>query len=240
VWDLDHSRILSFSAEYVQSRMDTREPDALQLEYTRMMMGFLLHQPSPRNIAMVGLGGGSLAKFCYRYLPDTQIDVIEIDAKVIALRDDFAIPADNQRFAVHHADAADFLRSCDGEFDVILADGFDAKGIPPKLSNEQFYCDCRAALKPGGMLVANLHACSEDYDHVLARIERVFDHAVSVAANSPSLNRIAFACADGYHDLRQLCELRCPDGFDPSAWKSLVSSLARVVIDTRKNFPHWK
>ena len=232
---MGHSRILSFSAEYVQSRMDTREPDALQLEYTRMMMGFLLHLPAPSNIAMVGLGGGSLAKFCHRYLPETRIDVIEIDAEVIALRDNFAIPADNARFAVHHADAADFLHHCDGEFDVILADGFDSQGIPPNLCTEQFYCDCRAALKPAGMLVANLHSCSNDYDVVLGRIERVFDNAVSVTTCPHNLNRIVFAAANGCEDLHHLCELRCPEEFSPAAWKSLLPSVARVVLDTRNH-----
>lgn len=238
VWELENSRVLSFSAEYVQSRMDIRDPDALQLEYTRMMMGFLLHRPAPRNIAMVGLGGGSLAKFCHRYLPETRIDVIEIDAEVIALRDDFAIPPDSPRFTVHHADAAQFLRDCDAGFDVILADGFDAKGLPPPLSTEQFYCDCKAALQPAGMLVANLHSCSQDYDAVLGRIERVFEDAVSVAATTHSLNRVAFAAAAGCKDLQSLCELRAPEGFDPVAWKSLVPSLARVVLDTRNKLHH--
>lgn len=240
VWELGNSRVLSFSAEYIQSRMDIRDPDALQLEYTRMMMGFLLHRPAPRSIAMVGLGGGSLAKFCHRYLPETRIDVIEIDAEVIALRDDFAIPPDSPRFTVHHADAAKFLRDCDAGFDVILADGFDAKGLPSELSTEQFYCDCRAALQPAGMLVANLHASSPDYDAVLGRIERVFDDAVSVAAAPQGFNRVLFASAGGGKNLQSLCELHYPEGFDPSAWKSLVPSLARVVLDTRNTVARRK
>ena len=37
------------------------------------MMGFLLFKPQPRSIGMIGLGGGSLAKFCYRYLSRTRI-----------------------------------------------------------------------------------------------------------------------------------------------------------------------
>ena len=52
------------------------------------MMGFLLFIPSPARILMVGLGGGSLAKFCFRHLPDAAIDVVEINPHVIALRDD--------------------------------------------------------------------------------------------------------------------------------------------------------
>jgi hypothetical protein len=40
-----------------------------------------------RNMkCLIGLGGGSLVKYCYRNLPGTRIVVIEIDPEVIALR----------------------------------------------------------------------------------------------------------------------------------------------------------
>jgi spermidine synthase len=64
---------LHFSVRGTQSQMDTRWPNALELEYTRMMMGFLLFKPAPARIAMLGLGGGSLAKFCRHHLPAADI-----------------------------------------------------------------------------------------------------------------------------------------------------------------------
>ncbi|MDE8344502.1 MAG: hypothetical protein POG24_11875, partial [Acidocella sp.] len=69
--------------------MNLDDPCALDLEYSRTMMGFLLFKPEPKHIAMVGLGGGSLAKFCHRYLPATRIEVVEINPHVLALRDEF-------------------------------------------------------------------------------------------------------------------------------------------------------
>jgi len=56
------TKALHFSISEIQSRMDVRNPYALDLEYTQTMMGFLLFLPEPRRIAMIGLGGGSLAK----------------------------------------------------------------------------------------------------------------------------------------------------------------------------------
>ena len=94
------SKSLFFSAQDVQSRMHILRPDELQFEYTKIMMGFLLHNPKPLSIAMIGLGGGSLAKFCYRHLPRTDIVVVEINPHVLALRDAFAIPPDDHRFSV--------------------------------------------------------------------------------------------------------------------------------------------
>ena len=57
------TKALHFSISEIQSRMDVRDPYALDLEYTQTMMGFLLFHPQTRGIAMIGLGGGSLAKF---------------------------------------------------------------------------------------------------------------------------------------------------------------------------------
>ncbi len=61
---------LHFDFPTIQSRMLKADPEHLLLDYTRTMMGFLLFVPKPARIAMIGLGGGSLAKYCRRRLPD--------------------------------------------------------------------------------------------------------------------------------------------------------------------------
>jgi len=52
------------------------DPYALCLAYTRKMMAFLLFNSQPRRILQLGLGGGSLAKFCYKHLPDASITAV--------------------------------------------------------------------------------------------------------------------------------------------------------------------
>ena len=126
-------KTMRFSSCDVRSRMQLGRPHDLVLGYTRLMMGFLLFVPAPRRIAIVGLGGGSLAKFCYRYVPDSRIQVVEINPHVIALRDDFEIPRDDGRFHVCKEDAADHVRTTQSRYDVIMADGFDANGVPADL-----------------------------------------------------------------------------------------------------------
>lgn len=91
---------LNFDAMSVQSEMYVDRPDELVISYTRAMMSFLLLNPAPERIAMIGLGGGSIAKYCYRNVTSAEIQVIEISPDVIALRNDFAIPADDARFCV--------------------------------------------------------------------------------------------------------------------------------------------
>src|SRR5581483_253689 len=64
-------RFLHFDLDAVQSAMDMHDPVRLTLAYTRRMMAFLLFNRAPARVLLLGLGGGSLAKFCYHRLPQT-------------------------------------------------------------------------------------------------------------------------------------------------------------------------
>src|ERR1700753_727501 len=114
-----HLRYLRFHIDNVQSVMQIDDPYALCLAYTRKMMAFLLFNSQPRRILQLGLGGGSLAKFCYRYLPDASITVVEIDTDVLPLRDEFHVPADDFRFRVVQANGVEYVAEPGRRQDVI-------------------------------------------------------------------------------------------------------------------------
>jgi spermidine synthase len=190
-------RTLEFAPGDIQSEMLLSHPDALVLEYARAMMCFALFAPHPRHILMVGLGGGSLAKFCYRHFPHTRITVVEISAEVIALRDAFHVPPDDARLRIVQADAAAYIGAMQGAADVILVDGFDAAGMPAELGSAAFYAGCRRALRQGGVLVANILAYDPCHDRIVERIRTAFDgHACDfrgIAGN----NHLLFALRTG-------------------------------------------
>jgi len=189
-------RYLMFADGIVQSKMLLSDPDGLPLAYTRAIMCFLLFQPAPKHILLVGLGGGSLAKFCLlRYLPDAHITVIEIDEQVIALRDRFAVPPDNARLRVVHADAADFIATLEASADVLIVDGFDMHGQPPALASAGFYDNCHRALVPGGVAVVNLHRSDTDYAGIVHRLRHAFRGKVCRFKAIASNNHILFAVA---------------------------------------------
>jgi spermidine synthase len=192
-------RLLEFQPGMVQSEMRLSRPDALVLGYVRAMMCFVLFHPKPEHIVMVGLGGGSLAKFCYRYLPHCRITVLELDPQVIALREQFAIPRDNARFRVVQADAVDHMPQLAGSADVLLVDGFDADGLPPALGSASFYADCQRALRPGGVLVANLFSYDPHYPAMVKRLRAAFHGRICAFTGIAGNNRIVFAVRDGGH-----------------------------------------
>jgi spermidine synthase len=190
-------RRLEFQPGMVQSEMRLSRPDDLVLSYARAMMCFVLFHPQPGHIVMVGLGGGSLAKFCYRYLPHCRITVLELNPDVIALREQFAIPRDNARFRVIEADAVAYMSKLDNSADVLLVDGFDADGLPPALGSAAFYADCRRALRPGGVMVTNIFSYDPNYGAMLRRLRHAFDGRICWFHGIAGNNRILFAVKGG-------------------------------------------
>ena len=189
-------RTLEFTPGDIQSAMRLSRPHALVLAYTRAMMCFVLFVPRPTRILMVGLGGGSMAKFCRRHFPDARITVLELRADVIALRERFLVPPDDARFEVVHADAAAWMASCShARFDLIVVDGFDTDGLPPALSSRPFYEDCRRLLLPEGVLVANVFSYDRRRHDVLEALDRVFDGRTCKLDKVAGNNHILFAGA---------------------------------------------
>lgn len=215
---------LHFSPSEVQSRMLKRAPHALQPDYTRTMMGFLAIQGRPRAIAMVGLGGGSLAKFCYRELPDARIDVVESNPHVLALRAEFHVPPDDDRFHVHLDDGARFIRRTPLRYDVLLLDAYTREGIPPQLTTRSFYEGCRNVLHDGGILVSNLYC--DDAGEQVARIRRSFGDLVFTVEDADGENLVVFACANDGSSPSVTTTL---DHIHPAARTMLEPSLSRVV-----------
>lgn len=182
---------LQFTRDQTESRMLRWRPDALLVDYTRSMLAALLWQPQPHLVGMIGLGGGSQAKFCHRHLPQARIEVAEIDPDVIALRREFRIPDDDARLRVYREDGARFLRDRRGRYDLLLVDGYDAAGLPEALSTQAFYDDCRGALAYGGAAAFNLY-CPDPAPH-LERLRRSFGDRLLAVQEPKMANLVAFA-----------------------------------------------
>jgi spermidine synthase len=167
-------RYLHFDLDNVQSVMRHDDPDALCLAYTRKMMTFLLFNAEPRRILLLGLGGGSLAKFCYRHLPSAHITVLEIDPNVLALRGEFQVPPDDERFRVVQGDGVAYIGGRAAREDVILVDACDRHGLSPTLAAPDLYANLRRRLAVGGVLVMNVCGETEEIESHIARIRGVF------------------------------------------------------------------
>ncbi len=189
------TRTLHFSLSLIQSTMNLKDPFALELDYTQAMMSFLLFLQRPQQILMLGLGGGSLAKFCWRHVGSAKIVVVEIDPHVIAFRDAFELPPDDARLQVIEGDGADWVlrsRAWPERPDVIVMDAFDRFGLSGSVSSTAFYRSVHDALAGRGIMVANLAGEKDSRAEHLAMIAEVFDDRL-LSLTLPDGNDIVLA-----------------------------------------------
>ncbi|MBE0615855.1 MAG: polyamine aminopropyltransferase [Burkholderiales bacterium] len=190
----DGVRSLHLGGDAIQSSIRLSRPDELALDYTRAMMAFLLFQPQPRDVLMIGLGGGSMARYIHQRMPETRTTVVEINAKVLAAaRSMFHFPADDARMRVAIADGADYVAEHADSADVLLVDGFDDGKQPAALCSQVFYDACYAALRDGGVMSVNFMAEEKKLDVFLQRIETSFAGRVVCLMAADRVNRIALA-----------------------------------------------
>ena len=201
-------RSLHLGSDTVQSSMKLADPTELVLSYTRAMMAFLLFEPEPRRILMIGLGGGSLAKFVYHRMPSVEVVAVEREPAVLyAARQYFHVPENDERFRVELAEGSGWVAENPDSCDVMLVDGYDGNEQVPELTTVSFFANASRALTGKGVLVTNLWSSDECFDTYVQRMERVFGAVVCIPAERRgNVIVLAFAHSPGrplWEDLRQ-------------------------------------
>lgn len=176
-------RSLHFGSDAKQSSMLRDNPFQLTLSYTRALCSALLFTPTPQRTLLLGLGGGSLAKFFLHYLPQCHIDVVECREAVVDIAHDyFALPKD-ERLHIHLGDAGRFIREADlehfSQYDLIVTDAFLDTGIAYAVCGLAFLDACRARLSPRGCMAINLWTEDHHYtDDYLNDLKTSFDNQI--------------------------------------------------------------
>jgi spermidine synthase len=230
-----YQRSLHFGSEPKQSSMDLHNPLRLALTYTRAMMSALLFNPTPRKVLLLGLGGGSLAKFLLYHFPACRIDAVEYRARVHRLARDFFQLPDDPRLTLHFADAADFIRQADadyGGYDLILVDAYTADGVAQGTSGLSFFEACRTRLTAEGVLAANLWSGDRiRLDDIINDLGDAFDGRLLRLPVEGKANVIALVTQQG----KPRRELRRLDPLARDLQKTLDMEFASFLNTLRKN-----
>jgi len=166
---------------WIQGSMDLDEPNLLVHEYIQRMMAWLLFvDPTAvgqRQAMQLGLGAGSLTKFCAKVLRMKKTTAIELNAQVLhACRGWFKLPADSARMQVILADAAQEIQqpSWWGTIDALQVDLYDDEAAAPVLDSAAFYADCRRLLTEEGCMTVNLFGRSSSFAKSVDKIAEAF------------------------------------------------------------------
>ncbi len=240
VIDDGQSRFLYFNVRLMQSEMSLKAPHDLAIRYTQKMMAFLLFQPRPKRIVLIGLGGGSLIKFCHRRMPGVHLTAIELDPDVIAFRDAFLMPPDDERLQILQADGAEYIESAEKGIDVLLVDAFDKTGFAPSLANREFFDNAYAKLSGNGVLVINLAGEKDSYAGLIGQAMHVFDDQVIVISVPDDGNHVLYAFKERYFEPRwrwlhnHAKELRARFGLDFPAFAQKMERSSKLGLARRE------
>ena len=160
-----------------QTCMMLDNPDQLVFDYTRMSFAGLLLQQSPKNILVIGLGGGSIPMTFADLFPSAQIDVIEIDDAVVKVAGEYFDFNETQNMKVHVGDGRPFIKRAGlrGEkYDYIVLDAFSGDYIPEHMLTREFLEEVKAVMTNDGVLIANTFSTSRLYDHESVTYQRAF------------------------------------------------------------------
>jgi spermidine synthase len=186
-----------------ESCMLLAQPDKLVFEYTQVMMGALLVQPHPREILILGLGGGTLPKALRRAVPGAHITVAEIDPAVLSVCERyFNLKPDND-LSVATQDGRVFVNAAlrqHKRYDIVMLDAFDLNYIPDHLMTREFLTSVSELLAPGGVLAANTFSTSRLYNNESVTYEAVFHRFFNIKRE----NRLIFAAPGGLPNLQTM------------------------------------
>lgn len=165
-------------------------------ELTQAMCAWLpmVYHPSPRNVAMVGMGTGMSAHFLMADQRVERLDLVEIEPKMLELSERLR-PVNERAFTdprvVNHIeDARTFLARSGRKYDVIISEPSNpwVSGVS-SLFTDEFYRDMQRNLAPGGVLLQWVQAYEFNdslFASILQSLSKVYPHVKIHAATQTS------------------------------------------------------
>jgi spermidine synthase len=177
----------------LHSAMDLENPDRTVFPYTDYFhLGFLLN-PNVTRVLFIGGGGFTGPKSFLRDYSNVQVDVVEIDAEVIRVAEQyFQVDASNPRLHIYNDDGRIFLHETSQKYDLIILDAYSRSYVPFHLMTAEFFKELATHLKYGGSVISNLiSGISSNADQLLVAevntMHSVFPNVYSFAVSGTSV-----------------------------------------------------
>ena len=161
---------LQFDGGLKQSSFKKKNPKELQKPYSKHMVKVLDlwnldHVSGPKDILVLGLGGGIIPTWLYDNT-DANIDVVEIIPELKEISEIyFNMPVDN-RLNIIIEDCNEYMPKCDKKYDIIFVDVFGAISSVIDDANK-FHDNLKNILNSKGFITINSLVTKRNYeDHM--------------------------------------------------------------------------
>ena len=158
VYETDEDVVLSTNVLFGVQSVYHKETGLTGMYYDYAMAGPYmagLHEKDKLDILILGMGSGTYATQCLRYMDHVSVSGVEIDEKITDLaKDYFSLP---ENVPVYTYDGRAFLQADDRTYDVILVDAYQDITIPFQMSSKEFFALVRDHLTEDGVMVVNMN-----------------------------------------------------------------------------------
>jgi spermidine synthase len=140
-------------------------------------------QPEPRDVLLIGLAGGTVARQLTAAYGSIPIVGVEIDPEINDVAGEYFALDELDNVDVIVADGRYALRTSDATFDLIGVDAYRQPYIPFQLTSREFFQEVSAHLRPGGVAVVNAGRTSTDFrlvEALAATMRDVFPYVVAI------------------------------------------------------------
>lgn len=192
----------TLSTNVAQSILDLNNPLNLIFPYARAMLLALVWKNQPKNIYIIGFGGGSLPRFFHHYFANAIVECTDIDPTVVEVAHNFFGIQFDDRLKVAIQDGREYLAQQNSPVknDIIIVDaGFGSGYMPYRLVTQEFYQLCKTRLSSAGAVVVHLFHKQEFNATAVKTIQTVFaqvyicnletGNIIVIATNSPDLDK---------------------------------------------------
>jgi len=189
----------------------------LYYDYALMAPLFLedVNPEKDMDVLVLGMGTGTFAKQCKYFFPNSSIEGVEIDEKIVDLSKTYFELRDDEA-KVYVNDGRTFLSSPDaGMYDIVMVDAYHDITIPFHMSTAEFFSEIKEHLKPGGIIVININMRSENSTEIVdylaqtlkSNMKRVYTYNVPNTTNTIVYSSDNSYCLDAFRrNMEQLGE----------------------------------
>lgn len=195
--EVDGRPVLSLALDHlVHSYVDPDDPTFIGYGYERVYAELTeLHLRDRQRPATLSIGGGgyTFPRYLAAVHPGTQVDVLEIDPAVTRAAYDLLGLSRDAPIRTYNMDARVWFmeEQPEGRYDVVYGDAYNDLSVPYHLTTVEFDRMVRRALKPDGVLMANVidnYKTGEFLRAYIRTVSQVFEH-VHLFALGPAWDR---------------------------------------------------
>lgn len=159
----------------IQSALNIKHPHRLVMKNLEYLLGCLMFIPQPRNILILGVGGGSLIHFFRHYCPNSEIVGVENDAEFfIQMQSSFDLPKADNLLSYVITDAKQWIKTNTAQFDLIIVDIFNEHSMPSWVQQADFIRNIYKHLTEQGCTAWNmLFSSDSDFNHFYSKFRLI-------------------------------------------------------------------